>query len=118
MTFSVTTVFTVGSRNIFTWSYVLWQSQGRPLKAQSTSCRMRLQRLEELKTGSSEAQKQAAAYTLSDAALDVDVILEEASQSRKRRKVDVKQFLEPAAEEGDDASSEEDLELDWRAKTV
>ena len=97
---------------------MLWRSQGRPLKAQSTSCRMRLQRLEELKTGSSEAQKQAAAYTLSDAALDVDVILKEASQSRKRRKVDVKLFLEPAAEDGDDASSEEDLELDWRAKTV
>ena len=79
---------------------------------------MRLKRLEELKTGSSEAQKQAAAYTLSDAALDVDVILDEASQPKKRRKVDVKQILESAADEGEDESSEEDLELDWRAKTV
>ncbi len=79
---------------------------------------MRLKRLEELKTGSSETQKQAAAYTLSDAALDVDVILDEASQPRKRRKLDVKQLLEPEAGEGEDESSEEDLELDWRAKTV
>ena len=77
-----------------------------------------MRRLEELKTGSSEAQKQAAAYTLSDAALDVNVILEEASQPKKRRRIDVKQILEPAAEGGDDESSEEDLELDWRAKTV
>ena len=79
---------------------------------------MRLKRLEELKTGGSEAQKQAAAYTLSDAALDVDVILDEASQPKKRRKVDVQQILEPVAEGGEDDSSEEDLELDWRAKTV
>ena len=82
-------------------------------------CRMWLQRLEELRTGSSEAQKAAAAYTLSDAALDVDVILDDAAQQRKRRKVDLKQILEPAAAEQDgDESSEEDLELDWRAKTV
>ena len=49
-------------------------------------CRMRLQRLEELRTGGSEAQKAAAAYTLSDAALDVDVIIDDAAQPRKRRK--------------------------------
>lgn len=80
---------------------------------------MRLQRLEELKTGSSEAQKQEAAYTLSDAALDVDAILDEASQQRKRRKVDARQILEPAAGDGaDDESSDEDMELDWRAKMV
>lgn len=79
---------------------------------------MRLRRLEELKTGSSEAQKQAAAYTLSDVALDVDAILDEATQPRKKRRVDVKQILDPAAEGAEDASSEEDLELDWRAKTV
>ena len=85
---------------------------------QTCCCRMRLKRLEELKTGGSEAQKQAAAYTLSDAALDVDVILDEASQPKKRRKVDVQQILEPVAEGGEDDSSEEDLELDWRAKTV
>ena len=85
----------------------------------STLCRMRLQRLEELKTGSSEVQKAAAAYTLSDAALDMDVILDDAAQQRKRRKVDLKQILEPTAAELDgDESSEEDLELDWRAKTV
>ncbi len=76
---------------------------------------MRLQRLEELKTGSSEAQKQAAAYTLSDVALDVDAILDEALQPKKRHKIDVKQILEPAAE--GEESSDEDLELDWRAKT-
>ena len=82
-------------------------------------CRMRLQRLEELRTGGSEAQKAAAAYTLSDAALDVDVIIDDAAQPRKRRKVDLKQILEPdAAEQDGDESSEEDLELDWRAKTV
>ena len=82
-------------------------------------CRMRLQRLEELRAGSSEAQTAAAAYTLSDAALDVDVILDDAAQQRKRRKVDLKPILEPAAEEQDgDESSEEDLELDWRAKAV
>ena len=85
---------------------------------QTCCCRMRLKRLEELKTGGSEAQKQAAAYTLSDAALDVDVILDEASQPKKRRKVDVQQILEPVAEGGEDDSSEEDLVLDWRAKTV
>ena len=75
--------------------------------------RMRLKRLEELKTGSSETQKQAAAYTL-----DVDVILDEALQPKKRRKVDVRQILEPAAEGAEGDSSDEDLELDWRAKTV
>ena len=82
--------------------------------------RMRRKRLEELKTGGSEAQKQAAVYTLTDAALDVDVILDEASQQqRKRRKVDVKQNLEPSVDEEEgDESSDEDLELDWRAKTV
>ena len=85
---------------------------------QTCCCRMRLKRLEELKTGGSEAQKQAAACTLSDAALDVDVILDEASQPKKRRKVDVQQILEPVAEGGEDDSSEEDLVLDWRAKTV
>ena len=82
-------------------------------------CRMRLRRLEELKKGSAEAQQAAAAYTLSDAALDVDVILDDAAQQRKRRKVDLKQILEPAAAEQEgDESSEEDLQLDWRAKTV
>ena len=81
---------------------------------------MRRKRLEELKTGGSEAQKQAAAYTLTDAALNVDVILDEASQQQqKRRKVDEKQSLEPSVDEDeDDESSDEDLELDWRAKTV
>jgi hypothetical protein len=81
---------------------------------------MRRKRLEELKTGGSEAQQQAAAYTLTDAALDVDVILDEASQQqRKRRKVDVTQNLEPSVDEEEgDESSDEDLELDWRAKTV
>ena len=81
---------------------------------------MRRKRLEELKTGGSEAQKQAAAYTLTDAALDVDVILDEASQQqRKRRKVDGTRTLEPSVdEEQGDESSDEDLELDWRAKTV
>lgn len=79
---------------------------------------MRRKRLEELKTRGSEAQKQAAAYTLTDAALNVDVILDEASQQqRKRRKVDEKQTLKPSVDE-DDESSDEDLELDWRAKTV
>ena len=82
-------------------------------------CRMRLRRLEELKSGTSEAQQAAAAYTLSDAALDVDGILDDTAQQRKRRKVDLKQILEPAAAEQEgDESSEEDLELDWRAKTV
>ena len=81
---------------------------------------MRRKRLEELKTGGSEAQKQAAAYTLTDAALNVDVILDEASQQqRKRRKLDEKQNLEPSVDEDeDDELSDEDLELDWRAKTV
>ena len=81
--------------------------------------RMRLQRLEELKSGKSEAQRAAAAYTLSDATLDMDVILDDAAQQRKRRKVDLRQILEPAAAgQGGEESSEEDLELDWRAKTV
>jgi hypothetical protein len=83
-------------------------------------CRMRRKRLEELKAGGSEAQKQAAAYTLTDAALDVDVILEKASQQqRKKPKMDMKQILVTSVDEDEgDESSEEDLELDWRAKTV
>ena len=107
----------VHCRNISTYQYI---GRNDVSLRWLVSCRMRLQRIEELKHGapSSSSAAAAAAETLgfAEVALDISSIAEAPVQPRKRRRLNVAELDEDA--DGEDSSEDDDLTLDWRAKTV
>ena len=76
--------------------------------------RMRQQRIEELK-GGARSTSTAAQEVLgfAEVALDISSITAEAAPPRKRRRLDVLDV-----DEDDEESEDDELMLDWRAKTV
>lgn len=81
---------------------------------------MRLQRIEELKHGAPSSSTATAAETMgfAEVALDISSIAEAPAQPRKRRRLNVLEHDSDEDADGRDSSEDDDLMLDWRAKTV
>lgn len=86
----------------------------------SAICSMRMQRVEKLKaakagTGPSTSSQQDDELA-AEVALDPDII--PVGPAKKRRMLNLSEVLEPSLDaEGEDDEEDDDLVLDWRAKT-
>lgn len=77
---------------------------------------MRQQRIEELKGGAPSTSTAAAeALGFAEVALDISSIAEGSAPPRKRRRLNV---LDVDDDSDDGESEDDELMLDWRAKTV